>query len=203
MKIYSAEFVKSFADLAEVEHSKIAHLPKIAFFGRSNVGKSSLIANILQRKKLIKVSSKPGKTIFFNFFLINQSFIIVDLPGYGYAKVAPSLRQKWQQQFLHLLKKLPNLKLVIHLLDLRHPPSALDLQYCKILETGKVPYTIVATKSDCLSKTKQQSAVNKLEQALKKSVFAYSIKEPINKKPTKKEELWKVINEALNLESQS
>ena len=175
MIIRSVELLKI---LPSVENFTQQHtFPKILFFGKSNVGKSSLINSLLQNKKIARTSSKPGRTTLFYYFLINKSFLFVDAPGYGYAKVPTSLKKHWENQF-HILLRQTNLKLIIHLIDLRHPPSKLDQQYHKIIQTGEVAYTIIATKSDTLSNNKRKQAVAQLGQSLQKEVFDYSIKEP-------------------------
>jgi GTP-binding protein len=161
--------------------------PRILFFGRSNVGKSSLINHLLQNKKIARTSSKPGKTTNFHWYLINQSFFFVDAPGYGYAKVPMNLRRHWESQFQLLLRQ-KNLLLIIHLVDIRHPLSVLDKKYHKIILQGATPYTIVATKSDTLSKNQKIKSVAALQKELKREVFPCSVKNSEDQK-----ELWSAI----------
>ena len=123
MKITSAEFIKSaFAE----EHWTTDGLPEIAFLGRSNVGKSSLINSLLQRKGLARTSNTPGRTQSINFFLINESFYFVDLPGYGYAKVSKAMRKDWGKMAEEYLLNRRELTLFIQLVDSRHKPTELD-----------------------------------------------------------------------------
>src|SRR4028119_1153994 len=125
MKITSAEFVKSaFAP----EHWTTDGLPEIAFLGRSNVGKSSLINSLLQRKGLARTSNTPGRTQSINFFLINESFYFADLPGYGYARVSKTMRAEWGVMAEEYLSNRRELTLSIQLIDARHEPTALDRQ---------------------------------------------------------------------------
>ena len=126
--------------------------PEIAFAGRSNVGKSSLINGLLNRKNLARTSSTPGKTITINFYLVNKEFFFVDLPGYGYAKAARTERAKWGKMIEKYLNNRPNLKSVFLLVDSRIPPTADDQQMFNwIVEAGFDP-VVIATKTDKLSK---------------------------------------------------
>jgi GTP-binding protein len=126
--------------------------PEIAFAGRSNVGKSSLINGLLNRKNLARTSSTPGKTITINFYLVNKEFFFVDLPGYGYAKAARTERAKWGKMIEKYLNNRPNLKSVFLLVDSRIPPTADDQQMFNwIVDAGFEP-VVIATKTDKLSK---------------------------------------------------
>ncbi len=126
--------------------------PEIAFAGRSNVGKSSLINGLLNRKNLARTSSTPGKTITINFYLVNKEFFFVDLPGYGYAKAARTERAKWGKMIEKYLNNRPNLKSVFLLVDSRIPPTADDQHMFNwIVEAGFEP-VVIATKTDKLSK---------------------------------------------------
>lgn len=187
MKIYSIELIKSVPAIKDFS----SNLPKIIVFGKSNVGKSSFINSILQNKKIARVSSTPGKTALFHFFLINKSFFLVDIPGYGYAKAPLLLKKHWEKQF-QILLKLKDIKLIIHLLDIRHLPSKLDQYYHCIIQKGTIPYTIIATKFDCLSKQKRKIALHNLEKNLQKKVLPFSIKE----KETRKD-IWQGIQQIL------
>ena len=153
MIIKNVEFVKS---AAKPHHYPEYDLPEIAFAGRSNVGKSSLINTLIQRKDMVKTSSKPGCTQLINFFLINEILSFVDLPGYGYAKVSKKIRAQWQpmvEQYLSLRKNLLGLILLI---DIRRDPKKEEFDLMDWLEAHKMPYLVILTKSDKLSKTKQQ-----------------------------------------------
>ena len=126
--------------------------PEIAFAGRSNVGKSSLINGLLNRKNLARTSSTPGKTITINFYLVNKDFFFVDLPGYGYAKAARTERAKWGKMIEKYLNNRPNLKSVFLLVDSRIPPTSDDQQMFNwVVDAGFEP-VVIATKTDKLSK---------------------------------------------------
>ena len=127
-------------------------LKEIAFAGRSNVGKSSLINLLLNRRNFARVSGSPGKTRTINFYEINQTFRIVDLPGYGYAKVSKSISQSWGDMIEAYLAGRPNLIKVIQLVDIRHVPTAQDVQMYEWLRKYDLDGLVVATKSDKLSK---------------------------------------------------
>jgi len=148
MKITSADFVKS---AFERQHWPTDGRPEIAFLGRSNVGKSSLLNSLLQRKALARTSNTPGRTQSINFFLVNESFYFVDLPGYGYAKVSKSMRHDWGKMAEEYLSDREELALCIQLVDSRHEPSRLDLQLHEWLTFNQKKEIIVATKSDKLS----------------------------------------------------
>lgn len=149
MKIVSSEFVLSVAKMSQLPKDK---LPQIAFAGRSNVGKSSLLNALLNRKKLALVSKTPGKTRLLNFYLINNAFYFVDLPGYGYAKVKKELTNSWQGLIEGYLSGAQQLKSVVLLVDIRHPISESDLQMLAWLNHFSLRTIIVATKADKLSR---------------------------------------------------
>lgn len=148
MKVTAAEFVKSAFSEA---HWTTDGLSEIAFLGRSNVGKSSLINALLNRKSLARTSNTPGRTQSINFFRINDAFYFVDLPGYGYAKVSKTMRQDWGKMAEEYLLKRSELRLFIQLVDSRHSPSRLDLELGEWLTYHAKPTIVVATKSDKLS----------------------------------------------------
>lgn len=148
MKVLSAEYIKSINTLDQLPRDP---LPQIAFAGRSNVGKSSLMNLLLNRKKLVKVSSTPGKTRSINFFLINQKFYFVDLPGYGYAKVSRTLQQDWQALMEQYLLQCQALRAVVLLFDLRHKITLMDCEFLRWLDYHNMAYVLVGTKADKLS----------------------------------------------------
>lgn len=148
MKIVTTDFIKSVYNPAECPHDR---LPHIAFAGRSNVGKSSLVNSLLNRKKLARVSQSPGKTQALNFFLINKSFYFVDLPGYGYAKVPKSISKGWRELVENYLLNCDQLCGIIVILDIRHPLSPLDFQLLNWLHVQRIPICVVGTKADKLS----------------------------------------------------
>src|SRR4030095_15281207 len=143
MKIVSAEFVKSAFQEADWPNDP---RPEIAFLGRSNVGKSSLINSLLGTKGLARTSSTPGRTQLINFFLINETFYFVDLPGYGYARVPVEIKQEWGPMVEKYLATRKNLVLSIAITDSRHTPTKLDLMMKEWLEARQKPFIIVATK---------------------------------------------------------
>lgn len=130
--------------------------PEIAFAGRSNVGKSSLINTLIQRKDMVKTSSKPGCTQLINFFLINETLSFVDLPGYGYAKVSKKLRSQWQPMVDLYLSNRQSLLGLVLLIDIRRDPEKEEFDMMAWLEAHGIPYLLILTKSDKLSKTQQQ-----------------------------------------------
>lgn len=159
MKVTSAEFVKS---AFTREHWIEGPLPEVAFLGRSNVGKSSLINSLLMRKGLARTSNTPGRTQSINYFLINEDFYFVDLPGYGYAKVSKSMRSDWGKMAEEYLSQRGRLVLCVQLIDVRHEPTKLDHQLNEWLNFNEKPHIVVATKSDKLSRnelSKQQKAI--------------------------------------------
>ena len=130
-------------------------LPEIAFSGRSNVGKSSLLNTLVRRKSLARVSGTPGKTREINFFRINDAFHLVDLPGYGYARVSKAARNAWRPLIEGYLRSSEQLRGVVQLIDARHPPSDDDLRMMDFLASMAVPTIVVATKIDKLSRTER------------------------------------------------
>lgn len=172
MKITSAEFIKSAFDRSHWTNDR---LPEIAFLGRSNVGKSSLINSLLGRKGLARTSNTPGRTQSINFFLINGEFYFVDLPGYGYAKVSKTMRGDWGTMAEEYLSKRSQLALCIQLVDSRHPPTALDRQLQEWLVLNKKPHLVAATKSDKLSSNSLRKSLTVLEREFPESlVLPYS-----------------------------
>lgn len=149
MIIKKADFITSAAKAGQYPP---ADMKEIAFAGRSNVGKSSLINLLTNRKGLAKVSQSPGKTRTINFFLINESWRIVDLPGYGYAQVSKSESKSWGKMMEDYLENRENLKIVVQLVDCRHAPSAQDKQMYDYLRYYNLSGLVVATKADKLSK---------------------------------------------------
>src|SRR3954463_12359421 len=145
MKINTAEFIVS---NSEVDKCPKDFLPEYAFIGRSNVGKSSLINMLTNHEKLAKTSGTPGKTQLINHFVINKDWYIVDLPGYGFAKVSISQRKKWEKMIEDYLRKRENLVNVFVLIDGRHAPQKIDLDFVNKLGSWEVPFSIVFTKAD-------------------------------------------------------
>lgn len=164
MIIKQAEFVIS---AVRQNQYPIEEIPEIAFVGRSNVGKSSLINTITNRRKLVKVSGTPGKTRLINFFLINESLHFVDLPGYGYAKVSKTERQKWGKMIEEYLLNRPQLKKVALLVDCRHKPTQDDVLMYEWIRHYDIEVVIVATKKDKLTKNELMKTQKVIRDALK------------------------------------
>ena len=190
MKIISAKFLTGAVSCKQYPDSVC---PELAFVGRSNVGKSSLINSLLNRKKLVKTSQTPGKTQEINFFKINDSFIFADLPGYGFAKVPQVVRKHWKKMIEDYLLKREALLAVIFIIDMRRNPSPLDLDLKTWLETHGIEYLLVATKVDKLSQSEATKQVNKLNGTYfnegEGKLLVYSSKSGRGRK-----ELWQKIN---------
>jgi GTP-binding protein len=190
MQITSAEFIKSaFAETDWPRDSKL----EIAFLGRSNVGKSSLINSLLGVRGLARTSSTPGRTQSLNFYLINEKFRLVDLPGYGYARAPKSVKAEWGAAAENYLAKREQLVLSIHIVDSRHEPSKQDLQLHEWLEHQQKSHLIIATKSDKLSNNELRKNIAGIERALNiDRVLVYSA-------TTKRgrNEVWSAIEKSL------
>ncbi|HKP73851.1 MAG TPA: ribosome biogenesis GTP-binding protein YihA/YsxC [Pyrinomonadaceae bacterium] len=198
MKITSTEFVKS--AFAEPDWPR-TQLPEVAFLGRSNVGKSSLINSLLGVRGLARTSSTPGRTQALNFFLINRRFHFVDLPGYGFARVPRSIRESWGEIVTTYLAKRESLVLSIQIVDSRHEPTKLDLQLREWLEAYGKPHLTVATKSDKLSQNELRKNVGRARAILGASgssgggeLVSYSAVTGHGR-----ERVWRAIEEALTV----
>ena len=150
MKIHSSEFYTSSNKVSECPDKK---LPEFAFIGRSNVGKSSLINLLCNKKSIARTSSKPGKTLLINHFMINNSFFIVDLPGYGFAKVSKKEKEKIKDIHENYFKKRKQLSSALLLIDIRLKPQKIDLEYMEYMNKLFVPFILVFTKCDKLKKS--------------------------------------------------
>lgn len=164
MEIKHAQFVSSFTQLSKLPEPK---LPEVAFIGRSNVGKSSLINKLTGQKGLAKTSQNPGKTQTINHFLIDSRWYLVDLPGYGFAKVSQTMRAKWEKMIKDYLQKRENLFCVMVLVDARLDPQKLDLEFIEWLGENEIPLAIIFTKCDKLGLNKSRMNIKKFETALK------------------------------------
>jgi len=181
MIIKSAEFIKSAVKPAQYPDEA---LPEFAFTGRSNVGKSSLINTLVNRKRLVKTSATPGRTQLINFFLINKTFSFVDLPGYGYAKVPASVRKKWGPMIETYLSTRKTLKGVALIMDVRRIPDLQDLNFIEWLYYYHIPGMLILTKADKLSKTKQltqKAAIAKALSVDKDDLILFSAKSRLGK----------------------
>jgi GTP-binding protein len=190
MKITSTEFIKSAFKEPDWPRDEI---PEVAFLGRSNVGKSSLLNSLLGVRGLARASSTPGRTQSLNFFLINGNFRFVDLPGYGYARAPKAVRAEWGQAAAEYLAKREQLVLSIHIVDSRHEPSKQDLQLHEWLQHNHKPHIIVITKSDKLSR-------NELAKSADRAARIFPDTDLITYSSTKRqgrEQLWSAIEKSL------
>ncbi|MDD7344698.1 MAG: ribosome biogenesis GTP-binding protein YihA/YsxC [Ruminococcus sp.] len=163
MDYSKAQFERAYGTFEQLPAST---MPEIVFSGRSNVGKSSLINKVFNRKNLARVSSVPGKTITINFYSCGNEAKIVDLPGYGYAKVAKSEKTRWANMMEQYFNSGRDIKLVVQLVDMRHPATADDIMMMEFLEHAGIDYIVVMTKSDKLNKGEYKSRVEKSRQEL-------------------------------------
>ena len=187
MKIHSAEFLLSASTTRQFPATT---LPEIAFAGRSNVGKSTLINSLLNRKKLVKTSATPGKTQLINFFKVNDEFYFVDLPGYGYAKVPESVRRKWQNLVEAYLSERETLRNVVLIIDCRHNPTVQDRQLLEWLEYYQRPSLIVASKIDKLKRGQVQKHLLKIKYDL--SIESFPLGHS-SMQYGRREEIWKKL----------
>ena len=156
------EFEAAFGTVEQLTES---NLPEICFSGRSNVGKSSLINKILNRKSIARVSSTPGKTVTINFYRLDD-IRLVDLPGYGYAKVADRDRERWAELMEGYFRTDRNIKLCLQLIDMRHPATEFDISMLQFLSHFEIPYAVVLTKCDKLNKTEFANRLDSLKDEL-------------------------------------
>ncbi len=192
MIIKSAEFIKS---AVKASHYPEEILPEVAFAGRSNVGKSSLINILVNRKRLVKTSSTPGRTQLINFFDINKSFSFVDLPGFGYAKVPKKIKREWAPMIEKYLSSRQTLKCVILLMDIRRIPKEDEKNFIDWFHHFNLSSILVLTKADKLSKQKAQLQQNKIAKELeidRSELLLFS-----SKTRAGKEKIWKQIETIL------
>lgn len=162
MNFNNANFEKAFGTFEQLD---ISDLPEICFSGRSNVGKSSLINKVLNRKSIARVSSKPGKTVTINFYRVDN-VRLVDLPGYGYAKVPFSERTRWSDLMEGYFGSGRNIKRVFQLIDMRHPATDFDISMLEFLSHYEIPYTVVLTKADKLNKAETEERLKLIREEL-------------------------------------
>jgi GTP-binding protein len=163
MRITSAEFLVSNSDVAKCPKDPF---PEYAFIGRSNVGKSSLINMLFQKKRLAKTSGRPGKTQLINHFLINKNWYLVDLPGYGYARVSKSDKKIFQKFITQYFEKRKQLVLAFVLIDCRHEPQKIDLEFMQWMGINEIPFSIIFTKADKLKPMALEKNIKRYEQSL-------------------------------------
>ena len=194
MIIKSADFVKS---AVKPSHYPPAILPEIAFSGRSNVGKSSLINTLVNRKRLVKTSSTPGRTQLINFFNINNAFSFVDLPGFGYAKVPESIKRTWGPMVETYLSTRKTLKGVVLIMDIRRVPGAQELEFIEWLRYYTIPSILILTKADKLSKSKQMNqhiAITKILGVDRNDLILFSAKSRMGK-----DAIWAAIEQLIDV----
>ncbi len=172
-KSFAAEFVGSFYELAQLPRDR---RPQVALAGRSNVGKSSLLNRLVGQKNIAKVSSTPGKTRALNFFTVNDRFYLVDLPGYGYAKVAKTIKAGWGKLIENYLVKGPHLAGLVLLIDCRRDPTEDDLTLLGWLAEREIPALVVVTKADKVNRDQVLRKVRQTETELGAPTLAFSIK---------------------------
>lgn len=163
LHIKQAEYIGSFVNLGQLPEGE---LPEIALVGRSNVGKSSLINKLVNRRHLAKSSSTPGKTRTINYYLMNEQWYMVDLPGYGFAKVSKAEREKWGKMIENYLQNRPQVQGVIQLLDIRHAPNENDKLMKNWLQHCGIPILLVATKADKVSRGGRQKYLSLIKKTL-------------------------------------
>lgn len=166
MQVKSARYIISSPDYLKCP---APDRPEYAFIGRSNVGKSSLINMLCNNDKLAKTSAAPGKTQLINHFIVNQEWYLVDLPGYGFAKVSQSSRRRWEQMIENYLRKRDNLSMVFVLIDARHSPQAIDLEFLEQLKVWQIPFSLIFTKTDKETQAIVSKNVKAFLEAMKKT----------------------------------
>lgn len=188
----AAEFVLSAARAAQFPADG---LPEIALAGRSNVGKSSLINTLVRRNKLARTSNEPGRTQTLNYYRIENSFYLVDMPGYGYAKVSHTVREQWRKLIEEYLLNRETLRMVLQVVDLRHPPSRDDIAMWEWLSHFDRPRAVVATKADKISKTKREDHLAVIRRDLgirQEPLILFSAEDGLGR-----DELWQLVYQAV------
>ncbi len=196
MIIRSAEFVKS---ATRPNNYPPPELPEIAFAGRSNVGKSTLINTLVNRRGLVRTSSTPGRTQLINFFEINHEFNLVDLPGYGYAKVPQAVKKAWGPMMRTYLSTRENLQAVVFILDIRRTPREEDIQMLDWLEEFEIPTIPVITKMDKVTRNQRLKQLRPILEETGLPQEAFSLFSALSKEGL--EEIWERIEDILQLET--
>lgn len=198
MEINQTEFITS---LTEYKKFPGIGRPEIAFAGRSNVGKSSLLNSLARRKALAKVSATPGKTRMINIFNADGTFFLVDLPGYGFAKVTQQEQERWGKMMSGYFQTSKSLRLTLHLVDIRHEPTRDDVTMNRFLRQTEQPFFVVATKADKISKAQRQKNIALIGRALE--VQPWQILPYSSETGEGRKELLKVIEDALKAEKEN
>jgi len=175
----NAKFLGSYSDARKIPSD---NRPQVAFAGRSNVGKSSLLNKLVGRKNLAKTSKTPGRTQLINFFIVNDRFYFVDLPGYGYAKASVKAREEWGKLVDSYLETSENLKGLCFLLDCRRDPNEDDLMMIEWLDAREIEYAIILTKADKLSRNQLNKKIREIEDAFRTRPIPFSVNTGAGKK---------------------
>ncbi len=196
MRVKTVEFIRSSPNWATMPTDRKS---EIAFVGRSNVGKSSLLNALIGRKSMARTSSTPGKTQALNYYLVNgpTGFYLVDLPGFGYAKVPQKMRAAWQQLIGTYVTQREELRLIFHLIDSRHEPTKLDDELIEIMRGSDVPRVVLLTKADKLGKNQQRSRVAEIQKRLSASGVELPVVLTSAEKKTGMDEVWKWVETLL------
>jgi GTP-binding protein len=178
------EFVKSVFNISQIPE---IIKPEIILCGRSNVGKSSFINSLFNRRDLAKTSSTPGKTRSINYYLISEKFYIVDLPGFGYAKISKKEREFWGRLIIDFFNASTNIKMAFHLVDSRHKPTILDVELNQLLKANQIPYIVILSKTDKLRQSELSAAAKEIKRYFPElsqgdNLFPYSSKNYIGHK---------------------
>ncbi|MBU2491343.1 MAG: ribosome biogenesis GTP-binding protein YihA/YsxC [Bacteroidetes bacterium] len=184
-------FVKSVFMLSDLPKD---NLPEVVLCGRSNVGKSSFINSLFNKKGLAKTSSSPGKTRSLNYYLVENKFYIVDLPGFGYAKVSKTEREKWQKLVENYLRSERNIALTFHFVDSRHHPTNLDELLNGFLREIEIPYTIILSKIDKLKQAELAKSKKEIKSYFPELIFGHNLLEYSSVKGTGKKEIIKRLS---------
>jgi GTP-binding protein len=199
MKIFSAEFIKS---ATKPEQFPDIEYPELAFMGRSNVGKSSLLNSIVFRKNLARISSTPGKTQQINFFIVDSKWSFADMPGFGYASASKEQRKEWESLNLKYLEKRKNLVLVCMLIDSRHEPLQRDLGLIEMFEMFERNYIIILTKSDKISKNLLDKRIKQFSELVSQCTHCLEILPYSSVKGTGRDAFIAIIKHELKIKNQ-
>lgn len=192
MEFKKAKFITSAPSLDECPDP---HFPEICFAGRSNVGKSSLINALIDHKGLARTSNTPGKTQLMNYYLVDDNTYFVDLPGFGYAKVPKKERKRWGRDIRNYLVDRSTLRLIVHLVDIRHEPSKLDEDFFYWMGVNRMPFCVLLAKSDKLSRNKQNQSKFRLQKILNEMNIEVPIVISSSEDRTGMEEIRELISE--------